>query len=82
MDNHCNLCDKSYKNKNSLGHHVRSVHRDAGAMCSLCGTNFKQRESLSRHIERGPFQRSLALSETTLITKITMVHIVKKFLKI
>jgi len=52
MDNHCNLCDKSYKNKNSLGHHVRSVHRDAGAMCSLCGTNFKQRESLSRHIER------------------------------
>ena len=52
MDNNCDQCGKTYKNKNSLGHHVRNVHREAGAICSLCGSHFSQRQSLNRHMER------------------------------
>ncbi len=49
----CNLCGKSYTQRNSLLIHVRTVHAgERMFVCPFCAFSFSQKSNLTTHIER------------------------------
>ena len=61
----CDICGKTYSNKNALGYHLSNKHNDGHGekkpSCELCCKTFTTDASLNRHIEiahKGPDNQS------------------------
>ena len=46
----CNLCSKTYKRKEKLNVHIKSVHKGIRHICDQCGTSHKTKNGLRSHV--------------------------------
>ncbi len=55
----CNECDRSYKNKKTLQHHMNQCHTNEGERtCNMCLKVFSSRITCMRHCEICPLQKN------------------------
>ena len=59
----CTQCNKTYKHKYHLTHHIQKIHEGIGLKeCNTCHKTFKKQNDLTRHIEAMHLKQELKCS--------------------